>query len=224
MTSILAAGLPKPALQYWAARSVAEFAFDHAEAWASLPREAAIDLLKRAPYRTTSGRAGAGSAVHRAIDAHIKQIPCEDLTGQERGLYDAALAFLRERQPEMLRSEVTVYSRRHLYAGTADLLARIDGVPTMIDFKTGKAVYADYGIQLASSAFADFAADGDLEVPLDELGPFRTGLIVRLGGDGRFEAVRFRLDPGLFETFLAAKAIHRYQRDAPSYIEADVAS
>lgn len=225
VTSILAAGLPKPALQYWAARSVAEFAFDHADAWRSLPREAAVDLLKRAPYRTTSKRADAGSAVHSAIDAHIKNIPSVELQSkEEQGLYEAALAFLRKYRPDVIHTEATVYSRTHKYAGTADMLARIEGVQTVIDFKTSKAVYPEQAIQLASYAFADFVADGDLELPLDELGPFDTGLIVRLGSDGRYEAVRFRLDPDLFTVFLAAKAIHRYQRDAPSYIEADVAS
>lgn len=225
VTSILAAGLPKPALQYWAAKAVAEFAYDHVDGWRGLPREAAIDLLKRAPYRATSSRAGAGSAVHRAIDAHLKQIPDrDDLTDEERGLHEAAVAFLSDHEPEVLHGEVTVYSRQHLYAGTADILARIGGVPVVIDFKTGKAVYPEYAIQLASYAFADFATDGDLEIPLDDLGPFRSGLIVRLGSDGRYEAVRFRLDSDLFAVFLAAKEIHSYQRDAASYIEAGAAA
>lgn len=224
VTSILAAGLPKPALQYWAARSVAEFAYDHADGWRGLPREAAIDLLKRAPYRATSSRAGAGSAVHQAIDRHLKQVSGNALADEERGLYEAALAFLSNYEPDVLHSEVTVYSRRHLYAGTADILARIGGVPTVIDFKTGKAVYPEYAIQLASYAFADFAADGDRERPLDELGPFRSGIIVRLSNDGRYEAVRFRLDHDLFAVFLAAKAIHSYQRDAASYIETGAAA
>jgi len=36
------------------------------------------------------------------------------------------------------------------YGGTPDLYAEIDGVPSLVDFKTGKALYSEYEIQIAA--------------------------------------------------------------------------
>ena len=46
--------------------------------------------------------------------------------------------------------EQTVYSKQYGYAGTMDLFAEVDGKPTVIDWKTGKAVYAEAHLQNAA--------------------------------------------------------------------------
>src|SRR4051812_22258850 len=69
VTTILNA-LPKNALKYWAAGQVAGFAYDQAHAWLSLPREAAVDLLKREPLRFTNTRADIGTAFHDVAEAY----------------------------------------------------------------------------------------------------------------------------------------------------------
>ena len=39
--------LPKEALVYWAAREVAEFAYEYRDSWEGLPKKAAEDVLKK---------------------------------------------------------------------------------------------------------------------------------------------------------------------------------
>jgi|GEM_PF-5236606 len=68
VTTILS-NLSKPALVNWSAREVATFAVTFHDQWVDLPDEAAIDMLKRAPYRNMSRKGEIGSAVHAAIDA-----------------------------------------------------------------------------------------------------------------------------------------------------------
>jgi hypothetical protein len=53
-----------------------------------------------------------------------------------------------------LAAERILFHPTHMYVGTADGLAEIDGVPTVLDFKTGAAVYPDQGLQLAAYAAA----------------------------------------------------------------------
>ena len=63
VTSILN-GLPKPFLQYWSAKMVAEYACDNVGSYIGLllngQKQAAIDLLKAAPRRYTNERATLG--------------------------------------------------------------------------------------------------------------------------------------------------------------------
>ena len=97
--------------------------------------------------------------------------------------------------------ERIVYSKRHRYAGTLDLLARVDGVLTMIDFKTGKAVYHEAHLQAAAYSAA-----------LEEMGyrePTQS-LIVRLpkvAGDPPVEVVPVPA---------ARRAVAGVPRDAPA--------
>ena len=46
--------------------------------------------------------------------------------------------------------EFTVVSKKYGYAGTADLLAEVDGVLTLVDWKTGKSVYKEAHLQNAA--------------------------------------------------------------------------
>ena len=46
--------------------------------------------------------------------------------------------------------ETRIFSRRHGYAGTIDVLAEVDGILGVLDIKTSQAIYRDYGIQTAA--------------------------------------------------------------------------
>jgi hypothetical protein len=125
------------------------------------------------------------------------------------GMVAAAMEFLFEQEPEVIHSEATVYSREHLYAGTADLIVRMRvGRSTrhvVVDFKTSPRIYDETALQLCAYAMADFVGHNDgTEQPLPEI---RDGLAVRLAPGGRYEPVAFALTPDLYEVFLAAKAV-----------------
>ena len=46
--------------------------------------------------------------------------------------------------------EEPMVSELHRYGGTIDCLAQVDGVLTLLDIKTGKGIYAEFGHQLAA--------------------------------------------------------------------------
>jgi hypothetical protein len=100
--------------------------------------------------------------------------------------------------------EQTIYSKTHEYAGTMDLLARVDGVLTLVDFKTGKAIYPE--AQLQSAAY---------QVALIEMGYVApaAGLIVRLpkvDTDPAFEVQTVPPIADLLPVFLAVKALWKW--------------
>lgn len=51
------------------------------------------------------------------------------------------LDWMKEHQVEVLGRELQLVSERHRFGGTCDIYARIDGVPTLVDIKTCKALY-----------------------------------------------------------------------------------
>lgn len=93
--------------------------------------------------------------------------------------------------------EQVCYSLAHGYAGTLDLLAEVNGRRMLIDWKTSKAIYAEYHMQNAA-----------YQVAVEEMGhgPVEGGLLVRLPKtevDPAFEVVEVGARAPLFETFRA---------------------
>ena len=61
-------------------------------------------------------------------------------------------------KPDVIASEITVFNREHLYAGTLDLLAVMpDGKRYVIDWKTAKAAWPEYSLQIEAYRMADGA-------------------------------------------------------------------
>jgi hypothetical protein len=113
----------------------------------------------------------------------------------------AFAAYERWRQGVTLKIrgiEQVVWSKTCAYAGTLDVWADVDGVETVIDFKTGKAVYREAKLQIAAYAHA-----------LREMGHGdpQQGLVLRLPkteADPAFEAVPVTDLPHYFRGFLHA--------------------
>ena len=74
---------------------------------------------------------------------------------------------------EPILVEEALVSDQYGYGGTVDLYAAVDGVPTLVDFKTGKAIYPEMVYQLA--AYKQLLQEHGYEV-----GPAR---ILRIGRD-----------------------------------------
>jgi predicted RecB family nuclease len=72
---------------------------------------------------------------------------------------------------EPLEVEKTVFHSGLGYAGTMDLLARINGEIAVVDFKTSRSLYEEYDLQVAAYGMA-----------LDDMweGPVSRGYIVRI--------------------------------------------
>ena len=110
--------------------------------------------------------------------------------------------------------EQVVYSRTHHYAGTLDLLAEVDGVLTVIDWKTGKAVYSEAHLQNAAYRQA-----------IREMGHGdpKQGLIVRLPKvetDPFFEVVKAKPEDLMFPKFLDAKSVWTWAQEMEAEYQA----
>lgn len=165
VTTILKA-LPKDALKWWAAKTVAEFAVDRSKTWFTMDRDEAIDWLKREPLRYTSDRADFGSAVHAAAESYVLGKPMRgDFGDDERKAIGHFLAFVDALKPRFLQTEASVFNRTQKYAGTLDaiveiehelLLALAGGNPHLIPWhlREGRTSY---------TLLADWKTGGDIE-------------------------------------------------------------
>jgi len=151
-----------------------------------------------------------GTALHAGIEWQLRTRLGED-AGEEPRLPDAAAWALEswkdwaaEVRLEPIAIERTVACLRCGYAGTLDLYARVSGVLTVLDWKSGKAIYPEAFLQ--NVAYRHAAARAGLSAD--------QGLIVRLP--------KLRDDPAwdvipvpeelTIEGFQAALALWRWQR------------
>lgn len=231
VTTILKA-LPMPALKFWAAGLVAEFAYDEAANWMGMERSRAVDYLKREPFRYTGERAALGTAVHAAADAYALGKPAPQFASLEERQHVAAfLHFTKTMAPRFVATEAEVYSRRHKYAGQTDAIlelplgavldldqsfpddwrekaeARGGDLRLIVDYKTGKGVYPEAALQLNAYAGADFLglANGT-EAPLPEL----DGAAVLQLQPNAWKLVPVRLGPDVLKTFLFVREVFRW--------------
>lgn len=118
---------------------------------------------------------------------------------------DAFTEFLRNNDVEPLLIEERVVSRTHRYAGTVDMVARVNGIVGVLDIKTGKRIYRDYGMQTAAY-MAAVCEEGSCPVPT-------TSWVLRLDQHRICEqcGVSLRTKGGTFRVSAGGKGcIHRW--------------
>lgn len=222
VTNILGA-VAKPALVNWAANmeraAVSDAAADLYAQWAArpirphLPRAAYLSTLLvklgqvKAHQKALAQAADIGGECHRLIEWTMRTA-IGAVAGPKPVVSDAALwafmafeDFAKAADLKPLVIERVVYSTIHGYAGTMDLLARVNGQLTLIDFKTGKGVYAESHLQ--SAAYATALAEMGYAAPA-------RALIVRLPKvetDPAFEVVAVPPAAELLPVFLAVKTL-----------------
>jgi hypothetical protein len=159
----------KPALVGWAAKMSAEFAMDNLESIKGLERQAGIDLIKGARWRSSNSAAAKGDEVHGWIDDWIKAGSPDIAKWTPDGFADAHFtpknmwkqfcAFTRKYNPTWLASEFTVWNEKVGYAGTGDWIARIGNHVVYGDNKTGNGIYPEVGLQISALVYADHMFD-----------------------------------------------------------------
>ena len=103
-----------------------------------------------------------GSVAHDMIESwllgrgtpeHVKEVP-EHIWTPAFNCFEKFEAWYLEakwdQRFQILGTEVAMVDRTRRFGGTADLVGVIDGVPIMLDYKTGKSVYAETSVQLAA--------------------------------------------------------------------------
>ena len=156
-----------------------------------------------------------GSAAHAWLEDSIRWAitfnngKVEKLTEQEPNDHRAkncglaALDWMQKHSVKWISTERVVYSKEHNYAGTMDGKAIVDGVLSIVDWKSSNALRSDYCLQTSAYQHAD----------IEEFGvPIPDRHILRLGKEkGDFEP--WHLGPGTiaddFEAFRLCLTLER---------------
>ena len=99
--------------------------------------------------------ADAGTCAHALIEAHLTggAVDVSEFTPEQLSLAENAvvsyLEWERGKDIEPILVEEALVSQEHMFGGTIDLYAKVDGVPMLIDLKTSKAIYKEHRIQVA---------------------------------------------------------------------------
>ena len=173
----------------------------------------------KAADRQRQKAAAIGTAVHAGIEWDLRTRLGED-AGPEPRLPEAAVwaveswkDWAKSVELKPLAIERTVYCDLCGYAGTLDLYARLSGISTVIDWKSGKAIYPEAFLQNVAYRHA-----------ADRLGLWsEQGLIVRLPklvDDPGWEVMSLPETVTLSD-FLAAGNLWRWQRRMDGQPEGD---
>ena len=173
----------------------------------------------KAADRERQKAAAIGTAIHAGIEWHLRTRLGED-AGPEPRLPEAAIwaveswkDWARSVDLQPLAIERAVYCELCGYAGTLDLYARVAGVLSVIDWKSGRAIYPEAFLQNVAYRHA-----------ADRLGlPSEQGLIVRLPkliNDPAWELMPVP-ETVTVADFLAAGNLWRWQRRMDGQPEGD---
>lgn len=250
VTTIIGA-LDKPALVQWSAIETAKAAVDQLDiVQARLNREgrdSAIDYLKGARFRRPGGQrtaADLGTAVHEACESYALTGVRPQVDEEVRPFLRQFDRFLNEYQPTYTATEVTVYSPKYGYAGTADAFVVIDGLRLIVDYKTSresydwkgnpKGPYPEVALQLAAYRYAELAAvfrarryeqqkrryyllsqaEKDAAVPVPEVDG---GVVIYLTPE-RYGVYPIRCDESVHESFLYVIEAARWSFETAKHV------
>ena len=204
--------LPKPFLKPWAAKEVATSAVRSLDGsgpdWLTPMIQddpaGAIDYLKKAPDRNTRKAADTGTAAHGFFESMIWGEKLGPLTSELQPFADQYADLLEKVQPVPLRTEDTVWSEKHGYAGSFDLLAEIQGTRCWVDNKTTRSgVHAEVALQLAAYRFADYVLDGTTNETLGQP-KAEVGLVFHIRPEG-WKVFEVPITEEVFSYFLALR-------------------
>lgn len=145
-----------------------------------------------------------GTAVHNAIDNYIR-FGIDDISPELEGYYIAFKCWMNEHQVKPYGTEIKLYHKALMYAGTADMVAEVDGVDTLIDFKTTTKISEMLaGVQLSAYEKAFQSQDNGFEV--------RNRIIVHLSNDGKYKVISFNNTDECWRVFMALLTVRNYEQ------------
>ena len=214
VTTLISAGLPKPALVKWAANSAADLACDEWEQLAELPLSERRKRIAGAPDAKRNAAAVKGTRIHALADplARGKEVAVpEELAGH----VEACVRFLDEWDVQTQWAESPVYHEKYLYAGTLDLIATVAGETWLLDWKTSASgAYGDTAFQLAAYRHATHMIDLDGEViPMPQVD--RCG-VIWLRSDG-YELYPYDADQSVWRQFLYIQQVAKAAAESRDY-------
>lgn len=181
------------------------------------------------------GKEGRSLNQKRDAAANIGTIAHEILCGRDKGYqidnsniapdaWKAALdcvasydSWAKGMDIKTLGAEVQLVSETYLYGGTLDKIAEVNGVPTLIDYKTGKSIYEEYFYQLA--AYSQLAIENGYGI--------QKAIIVNIpkSSEDNFKVesmpVKSLFEHGYLDVFLGALKIYYAKKQIKDYRNGD---
>ena len=195
VTNVLGSVLRKPGLEYWKMREVYQAMVKNP----SLSEQEAL----AAPYAKSDKAKSRGTTIHSLIEFYKGSGEIIKTTPEFQPFVNAFKKWVEEHKITIVEQEKTIVNKKDKYAGTLDLLVKINGnsLPTVIDIKTSKAngqTYPDYSLQVSAYIHA-----------LYENGVKTNGcgiVVLRENGSFLYEAI-----VDCYDEFLAVKKIYEWQ-------------
>lgn len=125
----------------------------------------------------TDEAAAVGTLAHALIQAHLQgdKVDTDLFSPIQVDLAENAVLSFYEwasrHRIEPIICEVPMVSEKRRYGGTVDCYCMLDGKPTLLDFKTGKAIYDEYFVQ--TSAYKELLLEHGH--PVEEIKILRVG-------------------------------------------------
>lgn len=218
----------------WAKRITAEFVMDNLE-WVNtssglIGRDATVDAIKSRAQSVKDEAGKLGSAVHVLAEKIARGEDTGTIPPAQIPYALAYKRFLDERQPKFISMEKAVISLTHGYGGTFDALMEIDGVRTLVDYKTSKGstykgiytgCYPETALQLAAYANADFTAiEGDSRRYKPPTADQYAVLHIRPDApyEKGYRLVRYDVGEREFAAFLNALQLTKWRRERESSV------
>lgn len=189
--------------------------------------EACLDAAKDNYRRIKKEAADIGSLVHRVLEQVLKyraglcdypSLPLKsdlllapgltpEMVEKANLCVKAGLEFFDTHELKVVQSEAPRWSPTYGYIGTGDLIARLNGALSVLDFKTGKRPYAEYFLQTAAYQHAY-----QEEFPGEQI---QARWIVNVGRDGEL-TTESRTNASYeedFRCFLALLRVYRWDQE-----------
>lgn len=160
----------------------------------------------------TDEAAKTGTLAHAMIQADLQgvEIDKDQFSKIQIDLAEnAVLSFFEWKKRHTLEDiycEMPMVSDKMLYGGTIDCYCKLDGKPTLLDFKTGKAIYEEYFVQ--TSAYAELLRENGF--PVEEVRILRVGRDATEGFEERSikdTRLWFRIFQNLLDTYYTKKEL-----------------
>lgn len=114
-------------------------------------------------YEERDQAADIGTCVHSMVEQHINGktpdecrampdtiLPTPDMREKALSGFAAYLAWAQNFNIEITHQEIQMVSEKYCFGGTPDGIGMVGGKRALLDWKTSKAIYADYLVQIAA--------------------------------------------------------------------------
>lgn len=215
VTTIISNGLPKKALMYWSAKTVAEWVAGNPDLTEDMKRLGGfgptVAFLKEIPWQKRDTAAVRGTDVH-ALAERLSRGEEVEVPEHLSGYVAACVDFLDDWGLEPILTERPCASRKWRHAGTFDFIGRVrDGRTLIGDWKTAASgIWPETCLQLAAYRHSEFYVDTEgNEQPMP---PTDGAIGVHLRDDG-YSVYEMRADEDVYKAFLHVQYVARTADD-----------